>query len=118
MVCIPTFTGLELYFIAFVSVMSACLTSIWLKWQIFELAGRIYTPSPALIDQHSNIVPNRQVKGIILNKSTVVSGFKSWGEQSETACDSPLLLLVFVQSAANTHFIFSSVVSFHAVPPE
>lgn len=110
MVCIPTFTALELYSIAHVSVLYACLTSYIYGWND--------TPSPALTDQHINIVPNKQVGGIMINNSTVVSGFKSSGEQSETACDSPLLLLVFVQSAANTNFVFSSVVSFHVVSPE
>lgn len=37
------------------------------KWYIFELAGRIYTPSPALTGQRSNIVPYRQVGDIVIN---------------------------------------------------
>lgn len=119
MACSRTFTGLKLYFVSHVSVLYTSLTSLhlWLKWYIFELAGRIYAPSTALIDHHSDIAANRQVEDIIINNSTVDSGFKSSGEQSETACNSPLLLLVFVQSPADTNFIFSSVVSFHVVSP-
>lgn len=46
----------------------------------------------------------------IVNRSLL--NVSVWGK-SETASDSPLLLWLFIQTAANTNFIFACIVNFH-----